>query len=433
MNIKWIRFSLAVIVFVVAMVPWRGSGAAQGISQEVCLSCHGAPGLEKVREGKTIALYVNAESFSRSVHAALGCTSCHRDITEIPHAAELQRVQCSACHPEAFRVYAQSVHGRAKAKGDRDAAACSDCHGSHDVLPAKDLESRVNPLNLPRTCGKCHGDPELAKRHGIPIANVYQLYMDSIHGRALMKGGLLVAANCSSCHGSHRILPASDPQSTVYRGNIPETCGRCHAGVLRAYADSVHGRAARKGNPMAPVCIDCHTAHEIRRVEVERWRLEIVRECGTCHAQSLRTFRDTFHGQVTSLGFTRVARCSDCHGSHDILPKSDPRSSVAANRIVATCRQCHPQANANFAKYDPHADAGDRGRNPVLYYAARLMTWLLAGVFFFFGFHTALWAGRPLFARFARKRAKEDEEDDPPESGGEGGEKQEGEEESSRG
>ncbi|MBI2358131.1 MAG: cytochrome c3 family protein, partial [Deltaproteobacteria bacterium] len=371
--------------------------------------------------GKRVALHINIESFSRSVHAPVGCTACHSDVTQIPHAAEPKRVQCSTCHPAAFEVYAQSVHGRAKAKGDRDAATCSDCHGSHDVLPKGHLESRVNPLNLPRTCGGCHGDPELAKRHGIPIANVYQLYMDSIHGRALMQGGLLVAANCSSCHGSHGIVPAADPKSTVHKSNIPETCGRCHAGVLRVYADSVHGKAAKRGNPIAPVCIDCHSAHEIRRVEMERWRLEIVRECGTCHAQSLRTFRDTFHGQVTTLGFTRVARCSDCHGAHDILPKSDPRSTVAPNRIVTTCRKCHAQANANFAKYDPHADAADRARNPVLYYTARFMTWLLAGVFLFFGFHTALWAGRPLFARFLKKRASEKDKDNLPGPGGEGG------------
>lgn len=432
-KIKWTWFGVGISVFVVAMVLVADSVAAQGISQEVCLPCHGAPGLEKVREGKTVALHVNAESFSRSVHAPLGCTACHSDVTQIPHAAELKRVQCSTCHSAAFQVYVQSVHGRAKAKGDRDAAACSDCHGSHDVLPKGHLESRVNPLNLPRTCGSCHGDPALAKRHGIPIANVYQLYMDSIHGRALMKGGLLVAANCSSCHGSHAILPASDPQSTVQRGNIPETCGRCHAGVLRVYADSVHGKAAKEGNSVAPVCIGCHTAHEIRRVEMERWKLDVIRECGTCHAASLRTFRDTLHGQVTALGFTRVARCSDCHGAHDILPKSDPRSSVAANRIVDTCRKCHPAANVNFAKYDPHADARDRARNPVLYYAARFMTWLLAGVFLFFGFHTAIWAARPILSRFAKKRPGKKDEDDPPEPAAKGGGTQEGEEGSSRG
>ncbi|MBI3177946.1 MAG: hypothetical protein HYZ35_08135, partial [Chloroflexi bacterium] len=126
MKIKWTWFGVGISVFVVAMVLLADSVAAQGISQEVCLPCHGAPGLEKVREGKTVALHVNVESFSRSVHAPLGCTACHSDVTQIPHAAELKRVQCSTCHAAAFQVYVQSVHGRAKAKGDRDAATCSD-------------------------------------------------------------------------------------------------------------------------------------------------------------------------------------------------------------------------------------------------------------------------------------------------------------------
>lgn len=400
---------LCSLISIIALFLFPAFVQPQAVSREVCLSCHGTPGLEKVREGKTVSLHVNAESFSRFVHAPLGCTSCHSDISQIPHASELRRPQCATCHADATKVYSESVHGKAFARGDRDAATCSDCHGSHNILPAKNPDSQVYPLNLPRTCGSCHGDPELAKRHRIPVARAYQLYMDSIHGRALTKSGLLVAAQCASCHGSHGILPASHPRSTVHKTNVPDTCGQCHAGVLKIFSGSIHGREAKAGNLTAPVCIDCHTSHEIRRVEMEAWKLEIVRECGTCHAESLRTYRDTFHGQVTALGFTRVARCSDCHGAHDILPISDPGSSVAPGRIVATCHKCHPSANANFAKYDPHADPDNLARNPVLYYSARFMTWLLAGVFLFFGVHTAFWAGRAFLQR--RQNASRSSED----------------------
>lgn len=406
---------------------------AQAISTEVCLSCHAAVGLEKVREGKTISLSLDGKVFLDSVHGPLGCTTCHGDVSEIPHAPELKRVECALCHADATKDYSQSVHGRARKNRDRDAARCSDCHGKHEILRAANPNSKVYPLNLPQTCGGCHGDPELAKRHQIPVANAYQLYMDSIHGRGLLRAGLLVAANCSSCHGWHGILPAADSKSTVYRTNIPETCGRCHAGILRIYAESVHGKAVMEGNAAAPVCVNCHTAHEIRRVEMERWKLDVIQECGTCHAQSLRTYRDTFHGQVTALGFTRVARCSDCHGSHDIFAKSDGRSSVAPGRIVTTCRNCHPEANAKFARYDPHADATDPARNPVLYHTSRFMTWLLAGVFFFFGFHTVLWGSRPLLARLTKKQPDKHDNNDPPEAEGEGEGKEEAEEDRFRG
>jgi len=379
------------IAFLFVLAAAGASLAAGAVSNEICLSCHGVQGMEKQRDGKTVALFVAKEGFEQSIHGAFDCTTCHSDITQLPHAADLKPVQCAQCHAQAAADYQTSIHGNAQRNGDRDAATCSDCHGKHDILPAKNPRSKVYPLLLPYTCGACHGDPELAKKHNIPIANAYQLYMDSIHGRALAKSGLLVAAHCASCHGSHDIKPKSDPESKVNRVRVPATCGSCHAGVLADYVTSVHGRAVNAGSSGAPVCIDCHTAHEIRRVEGPAWKLDIVKECGTCHRQSLRTYRDTFHGQVTSLGFTRVARCSDCHGSHQIRAVSDSQSSVSGANLVSTCRKCHPRANENFVRYSPHGDPTDKGKYPKLYYAAFFMETLLIGVFVFFGLHAVLW------------------------------------------
>ena len=75
-------------------------------------------------------------------------------------------------------------------------------------LSQSDPRLAVYPLNVPRTCGNCHGNDGMAKKHG--LASVYPLYVDSIHGFALSKEGLLVAANCQSCHGSHHILSRKD-------------------------------------------------------------------------------------------------------------------------------------------------------------------------------------------------------------------------------
>ncbi len=373
------------------------AAVADEVPNEDCLECHAT---EDLTSSEGHSLFVNAEAFDTSKHGSLSCTDCHTDVTDIPHEEELQRVDsetCAVCHDEVADTYEQSIHGQARAQGLTEAATCTSCHCSlHDLKKALDPSSPVYQLNLPRTCGACHGDPELAKRHGIPVVNAYQLFMDSIHGRALARSGLLVAANCSNCHGSHGIRPKDDPASKVYRTNVPSTCGACHAGILNDYYESVHGRAIKAGNAAAPVCVDCHTAHEIARVEKTAWKLEIIKECGTCHPESLRTYRDTFHGQVTNLGFTRVARCSDCHGSHRILPISDPGSSVSPANLVATCQKCHSRASENFARFSPHADHKDKERYPGLYYAARLMNGLMIGVFTFFGLHTTLWLFRSM-------------------------------------
>jgi hypothetical protein len=168
----------------------------------------------------------------------------------------------------------------------------------------------------------------------------------------------------------------------------------------------VHGQLLAKGSDGAPACQTCHTAHSIQRGETVGWQLSVIGQCGTCHADRMATFRDTFHGQVTSLGFRTVAGCADCHGAHEVLPATDPKSPIAPANLVKTCGQCHEGANENFVKYDPHADKSDRARNAPLYYTAKFMTLLLVGVFAFFGLHTSLWFGKEWRVRRDRQAAR---------------------------
>ena len=365
-------------------------------TNDICLACHGDPGFAG-SQGRSLA--VDPRKFGESVHGqiALTCVDCHTDlkISEFPHAEKLARVNCAACHDTAVAAYNTSIHAFARRQTANSAAAtCTDCHTAHDIRRSKDPASTTYALHLPATCSRCHGDPAIIKRGHIAIGDVAAQYKDSIHGRAMSKSGLLVAANCMSCHGSHDIRLKSDPASPVNRARVPATCGACHEGILTQYSVGVHGTAVGRGNANAPVCTDCHTAHGIQRADVSSWQLDVIRECGTCHVKRIETYRDTFHGQVTSLGFVRVATCAACHGAHAILPASDPNSMTSKTRVLSTCQQCHPKATAGFARYDPHADKHDRDRNPVLFYASQFMKWLLVGVFGFFGLHAVLWFPR---------------------------------------
>jgi nitrate/TMAO reductase-like tetraheme cytochrome c subunit len=395
-----LRASLALVALLaIPLAASAEQAAPTPPSNDDCLVCHGDKDAKRA-DGSSIA--VDQAAFEASKHGALACVDCHQDlasVTEFPHPEKLKPVDCSTCHDTAQAQYEAGVHGQAREGGKMLAATCVDCHGKHDIKGSDDPNSPTNHLNLPQTCAKCHGNADIIRRGHIQIGNVAARYHDSIHGRALEKAGLVVAPSCVDCHGNHDIKRKTDPSSPVARANIPATCGKCHAGILQHYDASVHGVEMKRGNLKAAVCTDCHTAHDIQRVETDAWRLGVARECGTCHVESIKTYRDTFHGQVTSLGFVRVATCADCHGSHDIQKTSDPRSRVAAANLVQTCRQCHAGANANFVKYDPHADRSDRARNPLLFYASRFMDGLLLGVFGFFGLHTALWLPRGLRAR----------------------------------
>ena len=371
-----------------------------------CAECHA-----KARTALSEGVHGSAQARPRA--PAPTCAGCHGTHGVRP-AAALGIDTCAACHARQVALYRESIHARSRQRGDSQAATCRSCHGeAHALLAKTDARAPTYHLNLPRTCAQCHADPELAKRYNIPVGNVYQLYMDSIHGRALTRSGLLVAANCSDCHGAHEINPRAEPASRVFRANVPKTCGACHAGILAAYAESVHGTHVAKGNLKAPVCTDCHSAHQIRRVEGAPWQLEAIRECGTCHEESLKTYRDTFHGKVTALGYTRVAKCSDCHGAHTILPPSDPRSTVSPAKLVATCRQCHPQAMAAFAEFHPHADYRNKERFPRLYYTYLFMSGLLVAVLASFGLHALLWLPRSLLERLRRGRAGGDTRGEP--------------------
>ncbi len=455
----FVPFGIAGAVLATAPVRPAAAPAAETPRSEECLACHSDKDLkrETKRPGKAASVAVDPKVLAASTHDGLDCVACHAGATA-PHDAKLPPVACTNCHADVKQALAGaharpsadkrappactschgthdvkkasamsvdtcatchgaqvtawkgSVHGRASRGGDADAATCWSCHGSTHAVAAKtDPASPTYHLNLPRTCAKCHADPALVKKHNIQAGDVYTMYMDSIHGRALTKSGLLVAANCSDCHGAHDITPRDDKRSRVHRSNVPATCGTCHAGVVAEYRTSVHGAQLAAGNINAPVCIDCHSAHQIRRVEAEAWKLDVIRECGTCHGESFRTYRDTFHGKVTALGFSRVARCSDCHGAHTVKPASDPKSAIHPTNLVATCGKCHAGANANFVQYDPHADPANPSRSPLLHYAWRFMTWLLVGTFAFFGLHTVLWGVRSLLP--ARKP---DEDAEPP-------------------
>jgi hypothetical protein len=376
--------------------PAAAAVAEASPSNDECLGCHG-DSVDRSNGGTVQAV---GNTFPDSIHGQIGlnCVDCHADLQgkDLPHAEKLAKPTCVQCHEDEVKDYDSSVHGLSRKKSsDSDAAWCSDCHGMHDIRSSKDPQSRTYHFNVAATCGRCHGNEAVIKKAQIKVGNVPAHFQDSIHGRALNKAGLLVAPNCATCHGSHAILRASDEKSRVSRNNIPKTCGTCHEGILNIWQTSVHAAALREGNPRAAVCVDCHTAHDTQAVG-DAFKMALVKECGTCHHESIRTFRDTFHGKVSTLGFARAATCADCHGAHDILPKKDPKSLVSDQRRTSTCRTCHPSATDKFARYDPHADAHNRNRDPGLYYVTQAMKVLLMSVFAFFGLHTVLWLGRSL-------------------------------------
>jgi cytochrome b subunit of formate dehydrogenase len=386
-----------------------------------CLNCHGnerivratpAERATMVRPMEGVSprvhgtdLYIDRALYDTSVHRQTTCVACHPDCDELPHAIQPAPAQCTPCHTLQVQEHAGSVHGQAIAGGDVQAAHCRDCHGTHDIISAKNPQSRTYKLQLPFTCAKCHTNAQLMAKTHVREPLAAKQYIESMHGRGLIAQGLIIAPSCNDCHGVHNIWPVTDPRSKIYRDNIPATCGTCHIGVERTYDEGIHGRLLATGDKRAPVCSTCHTAHDIVRPEGVAFKLASDGRCGACHADRLARYRETFHGKAMALGLPGVAACYDCHGQHDILPVSDPRSHLSTENRLRTCRKCHPRASQKFTAYIAHADHSDRRHYPALYWSFLFMTTIVVGTFAFFGVHTILWFSRSAVLYFRDPRA----------------------------
>ena len=372
-----------------------------GIANTDCLDCHTAKFKARKKDGPKEWVGVKPEGFTKSVHGALNCIDCHASIKETPHDKKLPPAQCASCHEKEVGQYAARIHGVSHKMGESEAASCASCHGTHEMVPVKHLESPVFKLNLPQTCGKCHDDKAITEEYRLGNKHAAGSYLDSIHGRALQKMGLIVAPSCNDCHGVHDIKRTVDHTSHSNHANIATTCGKCHLGIEDTYNKSVHGQLLLKGDKKGPVCTDCHTAHDIEKPSNAHFKAVSDQRCGKCHEDRLLHYRETYHGKAMALGrpnvASDVAACYDCHGHHDVLPVSNPESRLSKDKIVQTCAQCHPGVGPKFTEYQPHANPLDKENYPLLNKVFLFMTSLLIGVFSFFGLHTAFWLFRSVY------------------------------------
>jgi cytochrome b subunit of formate dehydrogenase len=282
---------------------------------------------------KTFDSSAHGEALNAGVRGAPNCITCHQHPIVSPTAgqdtAQLKIAQeklCLSCHLDDPNVrartsptagfiasYQTSVHGAALDAGNGAAANCVDCHGSHEMEKGSDPRSRVNKLNIPNTCGRCH-------------ATIEKQYNQSVHGVAIAKGNI-DAPVCTNCHGEHNILGRKDPRSPVAPGNIS-----------------------------AQVCSPCHSS------------VRLTAKYGI-QSDRFQTFSDSYHGLAIQAGSVAVANCASCHGAHDIKPSSDPTSSINRANLAKTCGKCHAGANERFTEGKVHLTMTSK-QEPVLYWVA---------------------------------------------------------------
>jgi len=343
----------------------------QSYAQSSCSECHGEKDFTRTTEsGQEQSLFVDESVFKNSVHGELECTDCHTDAKGDPHPEKLAKVDCGMCHEDEASDYGKGIHGRIYLEGDKNAPTCVSCHGKHDILSSDDEHSRTNKFNLPKTCGQCHKSSGVVSQYNVHIKEPVERFEHGVHYRALAEGND-AAASCNSCHGSHLLLPRSDPQSLIFRTNISHTCGQCHDDIAQEYDASIHGQALANGGFDAPTCITCHGEHEIQSPEEPSAPTNpqniSEKTCSPCHGlprlnekygllpNPVESYKNSYHGLASMRGSKVAANCTSCHGVHNILPETDPNSTIHPANLTHTCGTCHPNATETFAKSYIHA------------------------------------------------------------------------------
>lgn len=396
------RFIYTVILFIfnslLFILCYSFSASAQTKSNS-CFMCHSAKSLRKIsQENVRKLLYINEDEYESSVHGKRPCIDCHSDIKDDPHPKSLKKVDCTKCHNKEnivgaprfspYDIYQDSVHGKALKKGVKDVPLCKDCHGEHNIKKKTNKDSLTYHSNIPKTCAKCHSDMKIVKKYHIHKEKAFEEYETSVHGKGLYKYGLSsFAAVCTDCHGVHNIKGGDDAEYI----KRPETCGRCHIGILETYLTSVHGELYKKGNNDVPVCVDCHGEHRILAPGDSGSPVSVAQvadTCSKCHNEEritkkykvllnkVFTYQKSYHGIASKFGNTFAANCASCHGYHNILPSSDPNSSINKRNLPKTCGKCHPGAGKHFAEGKVHIDVTKK-ESGILYNLHLVFRWII--------------------------------------------------------
>ncbi len=313
---------------------WLGfepGGLGSELEDIDCIGCHTTQGLStQFASSEVLPLTVDVESLESSVHGGMTCTTCHSNILKFPHPPKTAKDyrefqlessnQCQACHIEQFEEQLDSNHAHALKAGNRNAAVCIDCHGSHAIGKPDQPRNKIST-----SCGRCH-------------SAIYAEYIDSAHGKSLLENGNPDVPVCTDCHNAHN---QENPDTSSFRLKSPRLCAKCHsdAGLMRRYGIS---------------------------------------------ADVFNTYVADFHGLTITLferqhpdQQVNVAVCTDCHGIHNIQKTTDANSTVIKENLLKTCRRCHPDASASFPDSWVGHFPPTRDRHPIVYYANQFYRFLI--------------------------------------------------------
>jgi len=288
---------------------------------EGCLICHKYPMMGRVTdEGVLRSYYVMPHIFERTVHRNVPCRDCHSYIKELPHKPVKEGVTCN-----------------------------SECHSIKNPATGKQFSHQL----------------------------IYDSYIESTHGRKkIAEGPDADKPYCINCHTN----PLYNPDEGKPPSQIVDRCVICHE--KREFVERWYNHTSRRirevkrsSKEVFELCSSCHENKEMLDRHV-RLAKEEDRELGKKFPIAAESYKESFHGKLTRLGFGKTASCLDCHARqkdyfrsvHEIRPSRDPESPTHISNKVETCQRCHTFADENYAALDPHPSSKQED-NLFKYYA----------------------------------------------------------------
>lgn len=202
-------------------------------------------------------------------------------------------------------------------------------------------------------CLSCHNNPDLSI--DLPDGENLSLYIspemlqNSVHSQA--------GIECQACHTDIQTYPhpeISYQSSRALSRAFYLACQKCHSSNYEKTLDSIHAEVAESGNLDAPVCTDCHGAHDVSSPNQPRSLVSTT--CGDCHTQIHEQFLSSVHGKaLVDENNPDVPVCTDCHGVHNI---QDARTAEFHVESPDLCARCHAD-QALMDKYGLSADVYD--------------------------------------------------------------------------
>lgn len=194
-------------------------------------------------------------------------------------------------------------------------------------------------------CLKCHDKPDLVKK--LEDGKTLSLHVSGKDYQASMHK----KQDCTDCHSdlddkTHGKVKAPMENRRELLAAMQESCRDCHKKKFKQYDDGIHAALIKAGNDKAPLCASCHNAHTQASVKL----LTPIEQtpCANCHDKIFEAYRADVHGLERVAKGKKAPICADCHQAHDVTAAS------LGEGIKDSCLGCHKDAVVKHKDWLPN-------------------------------------------------------------------------------